>query len=102
MVTCHMYFELQSSELGPHVTQIGLSPKCDREKKSDRGMLCVTMCVSGCRVIQWTPRAHLRQALKPKISKNSIFEIRLAARSNSNSNWHLHGPVGHATGARCE
>jgi hypothetical protein len=59
-----------------------LSPKCDREKKSDRGMLCVTMCVSGCRVIQWTPRAHLRQALKPKISKNSIFEIRLAARSN--------------------
>ena len=63
-------------------------------------MLCVTMCVSGCRVIQWTPRAHLRQALKPKISKNSIFEIRLAARSNSNSNWHLHGPCGACH--RCE
>ena len=37
MVTCHMYFELQSSELGPHVTQIGLiiiqlapAPSCAR------------------------------------------------------------------------
>ena len=32
MVTCHMYFELQSSELGPHVmTQIGLTAHRSRD-----------------------------------------------------------------------